>query len=304
MKNLKPSVGPVCKMVRVVKPCFIALTVVSVPVFLKPAYVASYEFVSAVFPQICEKCSAWLTPAVLYVLVNCIILAILANSRFQYKLDISGRSYDEHNQLAPHQKQQQEPIYEEESAEKFGTMELEEEEPEVSSEARSEGIRTLDVRKVERPLATSRFHYKKSGSARSGAEAKSLGISRASKKKADTLEATWKAITEGRGPPLARHLRKSETWESVHRGDATEAASHDSAVFRKSETLSTARNRTDDPPQGPELALGLRKDPSPSEDELNRRVEAFIAKMNNDMKLQREQSLARYMEMVNRGTGE
>lgn len=302
MKNLKPSAGLLCKMVRVVKPCFIALTVVSVPVFLKPAYVASNEFVVAVFPQICDKFSAWLTPAVLYVLVNCIILAILANSRFQDKLDISGRSYDEHNQLAPHQKQ--EPIYEEESAEKFGATELEEEELEVSSEARSEGIRTLDVRKVERPLATSRFHYRKSGSARSGAEAKSLGISRASKKKADTLEATWKAITEGRGPPLARHLRKSETWESVHRGDATEAASHDSAVFRKSETLSTARSRTVDLQQGPELALGLRKEPSPSEDELNRRVEAFIAKMNNDMKLQREQSLSRYMEMVNRGTGE
>lgn len=302
MKNLKPSDGVLCKMVRVVKPCFIALTVVSVPVFLKPAYVASNEFVAAVFPQICDKFSAWLTPAVLYVLVNCIILAILANSRFQDKLDISGRSYDERNQLAPHQKQ--EPIYEEESAEKFGATELEEQEPEVSSEARSEGIRTLDVRKVERPLATSRFHYRKSGIARSGAEAKSLGISRASKKKADTLEATWKAITEGRGPPLARHLRKSETWESVHRGDATEAASHDSAVFRKSETLSTARSRTVDLQQGPELALGLRKEPSPSEDELNRRVEAFIAKMNNDMKLQREQSLARYMEMVNRGTGE
>lgn len=304
MKNLKPSAGLLCKTVRVVKPCFIALTVVSLPVFLKPAYVASYEFVAAVFPQFCEKFSAWLTPAVLYVLVNCIILAILANSRFQDKLDISGRSHDEHNQLAPHQKQKQEPIYEEESAEKFGTTESEEEEPEVSSEARSEGIQTLDVRKVERPKATSRFHYKKSGSARSCAEAKSLGISRASEKKADTLEATWKAITEGRGPPLARHLRKSETWESVHRGDATEAASHDSAVFRKSETLSTARNRTDDLQQGPELALGLRKEPSPSEDELNRRVEAFIAKMNNDMKLQREQSLARYMEMVNRGTGE
>ena len=56
--------------------------------------------------------------------------------------------------------------------------------------------------------------------------------------------------------------------------------------------------------RGTELAVALRKEPSPSQDELNRRVEAFIAKMNNDMKLQREQSLAGYMEMVNRGAGE
>lgn len=313
------------KMVRGMKLCLIALSIVSVPVFVKPAYVASYEFVSTAFPQIRETFSAWLTRAVLYALVNCIILAILANSRFQDKFNISGRSHEEHNPSEATQQeerqevQEQEPISEEYPTEKFGTTELEEpiceEEPtekteleeEVSTEARSERIRTLDVRKVKRPLATTRFHYKKSASARSGAEAKSLGISRPPKKKGDTLEATWKAITEGRGPPLTRQLRKSETWESVHRGDAMEAAaSHDSSspppppsVFRKSAT-----NRTDDLPQGPELALKLWKEPSPSQDELNRRVEAFISKMNNDMKLQREESMTRYMEMVNRGTTE
>ena len=134
-----------------------------------------------------------------------------------------------------------------------------------------------------------------------------MGISR-SKKNADTLEATWKAITEGRGPPLTRHLRKSETWETVHQADATESESRDSssssAVFRKSETWSNARNRTDNLTERPEFAVGLRKEPSLSPDELNKRVEAFISKMNNDMKLQREQSLARYMEMVNRGASE
>lgn len=310
MKNLKSSDGYFSSVVTVMKLCFMALSIVSVPVFVKPAFVASYEFFSAVFHRVRETFSAWLTPTVLYVLVNFIILAILANSRFQHKFDISGRSLEEHNPSAVHQKQQQEePIYEEESTERSGITELEE--AEVNSVVRPERIRTPDLRRLERPLATSRFNanYKKPASSKSAAEAKSLGVSR-SKKKADTLEATWKAITEGRGPPLTRHLRKSDTWETVHHGDATEAASRDSssssssAVFRKSDTWSNGRNRTENLSGKPELGAGLRKDPSLNQDELNKRVEAFIARMNNEMKLQREESLARYMEMVNRGASE
>lgn len=334
MKNLKSSAGILNRMVAVMKLGFMALSMVSVPVFVKPAFVASYEFVTAVFPRMLEAFSAWLTPTVLYVLVNCLILAILANSNLQRGFNITGSSYEEHNPSAARQKQREEaeePVYEKESTERSGTANLEEEEPvydkestersgtteleeeEVSSAARSERIRTRDVRKVERPLATSRFNklHRRSASAKSAMEVKSLDMSRPkeeesslaatpldslrseeqeasldatsldileSKEEAASLEATWKAITEAQRAPHKRHLRKSETFSS-------------------------ARNRTNNLLRGPEFPSGLKKEPSLSQDELNTRVEAFIAKVNNDMKLQREQSLLRYMEMVNRGSG-
>lgn len=108
MKNLKSSAGILNRMVAVMKLGFMALSMVSVPVFVKPAFVASYEFVTAVFPRMLEAFSAWLTPTVLYVLVNCLILAILANSNLQRGFNITGSSYEEHNPSAARQKQREE----------------------------------------------------------------------------------------------------------------------------------------------------------------------------------------------------
>eukprot|EP01018_Ginkgo_biloba_P036179 Gb_34100 [translate_table: standard] len=144
----------------------------------------------------------------------------------------------------------------------------------------------------DKPLASSRFTHRKS--AKASPDTKSLKIAKS--KKGETLEYTWKTITEGRHPPLARHLRKSDTWDTSPRVSSELVSPARS--LRMSETM---RNRGgEDSPSSPSR-YSLKREPSLSQDELNRRVEAFITKFNMEMRLQRQNSLTHYMEMVNRG---
>lgn len=121
-----------------------------------------------------------------------------------------------------------------------------------------------------------------------------LGVSKA--KRQDTLESTWKTITEGRPIPISRHLRKSDTWEQRDTHQQQEKS-----TMKKAETFnerpSAAGSSSSSDGSGK-----LRRETSLSQDELNRRVEAFIKKFNEEMRLQRRQSLNQYMEMINRGS--
>ncbi|KAL7603814.1 hypothetical protein Lser_V15G16553 [Lactuca serriola] len=136
-------------------------------------------------------------------------------------------------------------------------------------------------------------------------------------KKHETMETTWKMITEKRHMPLTRHLRKSDTFVN-HHNDVQSDESEDVAttttttttkVVKKSETFkdrSNYENQNDYPKTASSAAAAggkLKKEASLSNDELNRRVEAFIKKFNDDMRLQRQESLNQYMEMVNHGDG-
>ncbi|KAL7130123.1 hypothetical protein ABFS83_13G112800 [Erythranthe nasuta] len=136
----------------------------------------------------------------------------------------------------------------------------------------------------EKPLVSSRFGHRKPN--RSNPEGvKALRVARP--KKQETLESTWKMITEGRHVPITRHLKKSDTWE--HHADPT-TVDH----VLKSETYKDRSNY-----EAP--AKTIRKEASLSQDELNRRVEAFINKFNEEMRMQRQESLNQYKEMMNGG---
>lgn len=139
----------------------------------------------------------------------------------------------------------------------------------------------------EKPLVSSRFVHRKPNRI-----TPEVGGARALRrvarpKRQETLESTWKMITEGRHVPLTRHLKKSDTWEH----HAPPAVVH---VVPKSETFKE-RSSYESPP------ARIRKEPSLGQDELNRRVEAFIHKFNEEMRMQRQESLNQYMEMINGG---
>ncbi|KAL1560174.1 hypothetical protein AAHA92_10425 [Salvia divinorum] len=136
----------------------------------------------------------------------------------------------------------------------------------------------------EKPLASSRFVHRKPN--RTPPEGSRALRRVARPKKQETLESTWKMITEGRHVPLTRHLKKSDTFEQ----QASPAMDH-VAMVPKSETFKDRSN----------YEARIRKEPSLGQDELNRRVEAFINKFNEDMRMQRQESLQQFHEMINRG---
>ncbi|XP_051126104.1 uncharacterized protein LOC127248018 isoform X2 [Andrographis paniculata] len=135
------------------------------------------------------------------------------------------------------------------------------------------------------PISARLAHRRNAKSSAEGGKAAALGVSKP--KREDTLESTWKTITEGRPVPLNRHLRKSDTWErEAHRPSEKPA-------MGKSETF-TERRRSKSP---------VRKEASLSQEELNRRVEAFINKFNEEMRLQRQESLDHYRDLtINRAS--
>ncbi|PRQ28771.1 hypothetical protein RchiOBHm_Chr5g0006611 [Rosa chinensis] len=160
---------------------------------------------------------------------------------------------------------------------------------------------------AEKPLVSTRFSHRKP--ARSTPEGgRPLRVSKAPKRH-DTLENTWKMITEGRAMPLSRHIKKSDTWDHHGSGGVNvndEVDEETSEAVQQSKTFKDMTNqqklRTMAAVSSSPGGIKLRKEPSLSQDDLNRRVEAFIQKFNEEMRLQRQESLDQYMEMINRGS--
>ncbi|XP_077211103.1 uncharacterized protein LOC143846532 [Tasmannia lanceolata] len=249
--------------------------VLSMALVLKLSVPLLLDFLAYEIPLFWTTLLSWLTPPYLYFVINGIIITIAASSRFQHEEMPMMTQIGANFEVLP--------------VAAYGELldvRVSEREEEDFAISRSDCFFTRgDSFVTEKPLVSTRFGHRKSVKASpEGYNYKALGVSRP--KRNETLESTWKTITDGRPIPLARHLKKSDTWETHARPS--------SPVMKKSETV---KDRRSSPSSGK-----LKKEPSLSQDELNRRVEAFIKKFNEEIRLQRQESFKHYKDMVNRGS--
>ncbi|KAL5715658.1 hypothetical protein ACHQM5_017449 [Ranunculus cassubicifolius] len=317
-----------------VKISVISVSIVSLAIALKHFLPLLCDFLVSELPRMWISLQAWLTPPYLYFVINFIIVSIAASSRFQqqkveestvesavtipvpvkiqteFQQNFVGVSavYDEHIELM----KMPEPESVNQVAEVPRVMEIEKNKEEqtvdesVDSSLIEMPIRTGSMEipleyafSKEKPPVSARFGHRKiaKGNPEGG---KSLRVAKPPKRQ-DTLESTWKMITEGRSMPLARHLKKSDTWETNSHPNDMVPGEQETQV-KKSETFNNRTNTSSTLTRAQGGSGKLKKEPSLSQDDLNRRVEAFINKFNEEMRLQRLESLNRYKETMKGGT--
>ncbi|XP_031126108.1 uncharacterized protein LOC116028518 isoform X3 [Ipomoea triloba] len=280
---------------------------------------------------------AWLRPPYLYFVINGIILAIVFASRFQHERlekQLSGQLQPlitvrtpPPAELVAFAQPEYKSVVEESFRAAFGDEPPEEldlkpvvvngsmvdlnEEKLAEDDAIAEEVKEvlnpaldpppepetelLPSLAAEKPLVSTRFAHRKPSVRASPEGSRGLRVSRP--KKQETLETTWRMITEGRHVPLTRHLRKSDALENQSR----HITAADGVVNPTHQPPRNGESPKAAPTHSSRSAWIMRKEPSLSQDELNRRVEAFIKKFNEEMRIQRQQSLQQYMEMINRG---
>ncbi|KAK1295631.1 hypothetical protein QJS10_CPB15g00011 [Acorus calamus] len=113
----------------------------------------------------------------------------------------------------------------------------------------------------------------------------------------DTLDATWRAISGG--AHIARHLRKSDTWPTPPNVEAEPDPKPEPEPEPEPEPMSTRAEmrKSETFNEGSKV----RREAALSQDELNRRAEAFIKNFNDMMRLERQESNQRYVDTVTRG---
>ncbi|KAF8077209.1 hypothetical protein N665_1056s0004 [Sinapis alba] len=320
-----------------IKAVLISTGVASVGVLLKVSVPVAVDFSVSQAPIMWSSLLSWLKPPYLYILTNGIIITIVASSKY-YRSTTSHREEEDDGIVyggggdgdspqmlndvqfdfvvatppspVAETEEVASVVYEEdkeaEEEEMIGVVNMVEGSGFVGTGRGGDEVmlnrnnlpprmtESENLPPAEKPLVSSRFGHRKSVKASQEGGRSMLRVTKP--KRNETLENTWKMITEGKSTPLTKQLyRRSDTFSRGDSGDSGEAR----PVYKKSETF---RDRTNYYQSQETVAKGkVRKEPSLSQDELNRRVEEFIKKINEDMKLQRMESLRQYQEITGRG---
>lgn len=98
----------------------------------------------------------------------------------------------------------------------------------------------------------------------------------------ETLQSTWRAITDGRPMPITHQHTGGGNLQDCHKMIKSETFNQQPSSNQNNRTRTLAESSS---------SLKLKRDPSLDQDELNKRVEAFINRFKEDMRLQRKKSL-------------
>ncbi|KAF5756528.1 hypothetical protein HanXRQr2_Chr17g0815771 [Helianthus annuus] len=283
-----------------------------------------FNFAVNDLPSIWSVIDSWMKPPYLYAIVNGIIITIIASTHFQPNHRHEHDDYNQSNYAPPPSE-----LTKAATNLSFGVMEpppvgyddiikprvtvayeskcTDLEVETVAVEIEDEFITTKSVWQPsvqvppevnlpveQKRLVTSRFAHNRKPAKNVPEGARALRVLKA--KKHETLDSTWKMITDGRRIPTTttKQFRKSDTFVKLHHNHPSDESKTNTKMVRKSETFKDQNHHQ-------QSGEKLKKYLSPSHEELNRRIEAFIKKFNEDMRLQRQESLKHYMEMINGG---
>lgn len=111
----------------------------------------------------------------------------------------------------------------------------------------------------------------------------------------NSMDTTWRAIMEGGGRPAKPVLKKSQTWEKCKEDTVVGEQAVVRREMRKSETFKEKTKAIEEEGWRKRDVLVV------SQDELFRRVETFIKKHHENLRLQRQQSeRRRFLERLRR----
>ncbi|KAK1391714.1 DUF4408 domain-containing protein [Heracleum sosnowskyi] len=291
------------------------------------------EFTVSQVPMICTLVASWLKPPYLYLVINCIIITIFASSKLQEHVT---NYYDEPNKIPEDDNygnanvlvevmQPHSPLeikFKYEVSDEFDLngkaghsvpestnspalvkdVHIDDSnatsvlhsgksttENAIFEENNDNIIMKHPVNKMSKPPSSAKIVYQ--NIAKANPEGKKRVKASMPKRELGTLESTWNAITNRQPMPEhtscgnlqdQRKLIKSQIFKDQN-------SSH------RIDNMSKRIARSCDPGK-------LRRDPSLSQDELNKQAEAFINRFKEDMRLQRKESLNRYVEKINRST--
>ncbi|OIW13667.1 hypothetical protein TanjilG_08009 [Lupinus angustifolius] len=242
--------------------------------------------------HLCNLLLSCFKPPYIYLILNAIIISILASSKYHYSNDTPHETppslLPSHHTVMmmkspPEVIASEPPVMEVKAVLVNGSDAVDEEVvKEIDNgmntvqESTSTLLKSINSTEIppeyllfnEKPLLSARFtHRKPHKSNQQGGRALKV----AKEKRHETLENTWKAIMEASGGGGLQTKKSRDMWDRTHHH------------------------------HHPPLPSKLRKEPSLSSDELNRRAEAFIRNFNHQMRLQKQESLNQYMQMINRG---